>query len=117
MIYLASPYTHPDPAVREDRYRAAFDYVTRCTRIGIKKIFSPIVYTHHLAKIGDFPVGFEFWRSFDFEMLTICNELWVLKLPGWENSKGIKEEIEYARSIGIPVLYIDPIVYGEGRTT
>jgi len=23
MIYLASPYSHPDPAVRAERYRAA----------------------------------------------------------------------------------------------
>jgi hypothetical protein len=31
-----------------------------------------------------------------------------LLLPGWSESKGVAEEIEFARTIGIPVEYETP---------
>ncbi len=34
MIYLASPYSHPDPAVREQRFRAAGDTAAALIRAG-----------------------------------------------------------------------------------
>jgi hypothetical protein len=31
----------------------------------------------------------------------------VFKLPGWENSEGVKEEIKLANSLGIKISYIE----------
>ena len=35
--------------------------------------------------------------------LPVCNTMLVL--PGWENSKGVKKEIELADAIGLPIFY------------
>ena len=34
------------------------------------------------------------------------NELIVLRLPGWAESRGVKEEIAEARKRGIPITYM-----------
>lgn len=41
MIYLASPYSHPAPAVRQERYEAACAATATLTREG-HPVFSPI---------------------------------------------------------------------------
>jgi hypothetical protein len=38
----------------------------------------------------------------DIKMLTDCDG--VACLPGWENSRGAKVEVELARGLGLPVL-------------
>jgi len=39
----------------------------------------------------------------DLPFLDFAAKMVVLTLPGWEESKDIKQEIEYARDKGIPV--------------
>jgi hypothetical protein len=51
MIYLASPYSHPDPAVREARFREACRAAAKLMRLG-QPAFSPIVHGHPIAVYG-----------------------------------------------------------------
>jgi hypothetical protein len=46
-------------------------------------------------------------------MLQRCDELAVLKLPGWRESTGVTAEIAIAREFGLPVRFIEP---GEPKT-
>lgn len=105
MRYLASPYTDPDPWVREDRYlRAAkvlTDYLT--ARIWT---YSPIVHCHELAKIVALPADADFWREYDFHMLSKSDMLMVLRIEGWGASKGVNAEIAEANRLGIEIFYI-----------
>lgn len=103
MIYVASPYTHPDPAVREYRYRQAMSYVHMQTMQGVARIFSPIQYTHEMAHIHAMPKEFEFWQQWCLRWLDIAEELHVIKLTGWEESAGIRAEIQHARRLGLPI--------------
>jgi len=67
---------------------------------------SPISYSHQFAHIGG--CDFEAWRELDLSLLgRWATELWVLMLPGWEDSVGLTAEIEFAESAGIPVRYIE----------
>jgi hypothetical protein len=59
MIYLCSPYTHPDPAVREARYEAACRTAAHLMRSG-KIVFSPIAHSHGIAQYG-LPKDWSFW--------------------------------------------------------
>ena len=95
-IYLASPYTHPDPAVVEERVKAAADVVVECAHRRLT-ILSPVVYMHELAKFHDLPKTWEFWSTLDLRMLDAADALWVLTLDGWEKSIGIQGELDYAR--------------------
>jgi hypothetical protein len=51
LVYLASPYTHADKAVMEDRFRAACRYAACLMRRGIN-VFSPIAHSHPIAQFG-----------------------------------------------------------------
>lgn len=97
IIYVASPYSSPDPAVVQKRFEAARDFVTKNIS-GAAVLFSPIVYCHELAKAAQLPTDAAFWFEFNFRMLKACDKVLVLKLDGWEQSVGVASEIAYARS-------------------
>lgn len=108
MIYLASPYSHKDPAVRLTRYYTVCFAAAKLMAEG-KHIFSPIAHTHEICIQGEglgFHYEYEFWQKLDEEMIRLCEEFWVLRMDGWEDSKGIKAEMEYAISLGRRVKYI-----------
>jgi len=111
--YLASPYHHDRVSVRRRRYgqavRAAAGLMARGTLV-----FSPIVHNHPLVETGliassqEYAARWRFWRLYDFAMLARCQGLLVLKIPGWEQSRGVNAELKEARRLGKPVGYVDP---------
>lgn len=110
MIYLACPYSDPDPAVREERFRA----VTRAAGHLMGRgalVFSPITHSHPLAVQCGLPLDFEYWRRWDERLLKSCDELYILTLPGWGESRGVANEIRVAREWDIPIYYIAPATY------
>jgi len=104
MIYLASPYSHADPAVREARYRAACRATAALLRAGLV-VFSPIVHSHPLVAF-DLPTGWDFWEPIDRAYLARCDEVVVLTLDGWQQSTGVRAEIALARGLGKPVRFL-----------
>jgi hypothetical protein len=98
MIYLASPYTHTDPGVREERFDAACRAAATLIRAG-HHVFSPVAHSHPIARYG-LPLDWQFWESFDRRVLEMCDEVVVLTLPGWEDSVGVRAEIQLARDLG-----------------
>lgn len=106
--YLASPYTHPDPAVKAQRFHEACRVAGDLMKAG-KLVFSPIAHSHVIEQhFADGKAeGMSFWLEQDFALLRHASRLLVLRLPGWEQSKGVKAEIEAAEAIGIPVHYLD----------
>lgn len=99
MIYVASPYSHPAPAMREHRYRAVEEYTFTLLR-NRSWCYSPIVHCHHLAARFQLPFTADFWGEYNERMLERCDALHVLQLPGWEDSRGVQAEIRYWASLG-----------------
>ena len=106
MIYLASPYSHPDEAIREERYRSACAATVRLLRAG-KSVFSPIVLTHGLVAYG-LPTDWSFWEFYDRDHLERCDDLVVLTIDGWDQSIGVAAEIALAMGLGKPIRYLAP---------
>ena len=102
MIYLASPYSHPDPAVVQTRFRAAEVCTVSLMRQGVI-VFSPIVNCHGIALKYGLPTDHEFWLRYDFGMLRLAEAMFILMIDGWKESRGVKEEIGFARSAHIPI--------------
>ena len=101
-IYLASPYSDPSPAVREERFFATERATAWLLRERIW-VYSPIVHCHALALRYGLPTDAGFWQEYNFAMLRGAAALWLLKLSGWENSIGMRSEIAFAGREGIPV--------------
>lgn len=106
LTYLAVPYSHPNPAIREARFRSVNRVAAALMAQGMH-IFSPISHTHPIAIEGDLPGHWAYWQAYDRAMLTACKKLIVLKLDGWEQSAGIAGEISIAQELGIEIEYLD----------
>jgi hypothetical protein len=106
LIFISSPYSHPDDNIREQNYEKVSQIVAEYVSNGVIAI-SPITYGHTLIKFKNMPNDWQFWNNFCLSLLKRCDELWVLKMDGWNNSKGIAEEIEFAIKNNIRVKYID----------
>jgi len=104
MIYLASPYSHPDSDVHEHRYREACYTTASLLRVG-HVVYSPIIHSHPLVEHG-LPTDWTFWQQTDRELLRRCDEVIVLTLVGWRESIGVAAEIALARDLGKPVRYL-----------
>lgn len=117
MIYLASPFWHKDKEVREFRTSMAVSATIDFIKSGLC-VFSPIAYIKSLVHVAekngvycDFESGhnWEFWRKIDFNYVARCSELWVLCLPGWIDSVGVRDEIKFAEQLNKPIYLVNPI--------
>jgi len=105
LIYLASPYTDPDPAVMQHRYEAVCKVAAELTRAGFN-VLSPIAHSHGLAQHG-LPKNFDFWQQVDTVMISRCDLFVILALPGCASSRGVRAETEIAIARGMPVAIIN----------
>lgn len=108
IVFISSPYSHPDDQVRENNFRIVSKLAAELNSQGIVAV-SPITYGHTLLNFKDMPTDWQFWKEFCLTFLEKSSEVIVYKMPGWENSIGIKEEIEFAKSRNIPVKYLEYI--------
>jgi len=106
IIYLASPYTHSTPAVSEQLFHAACLETALLVNAG-HIVFSPIVHGHPLVEYG-VPGDWLFWERYDRVLLQRCDEVVVLKLDGWRESRGVMAEIKFAKEIEKRVRYVEP---------
>lgn len=107
MIYLASPYSDPDPAVMESRFDAACRKAGELMNAG-HVVYSPIVHCHPIAVRVGLPRDWTFWERFDREMLSRATSFQILCLPGWGTSKGVKAEQAIAVDLGLTVTRVQP---------
>ena len=107
-IYLASPYSHPDSAVRLARFEAACIAAGKLMVAGAT-VFCPIAHSHPIGELLDAGAqSHEMWMKQDLPLLARATGLAVLMLDGWASSRGVNEEIEFAIKCQIPVTYIQP---------
>jgi hypothetical protein len=106
-IYLGSPYSHPDPLVRETRYLQAMQALQTMLACRIWA-YSPITHCHELAKIWNMPTDGKFWQEYNFQMLRSSKGLFVLKLEGWAKSEGLREEIAYTTDLNKTITFLSP---------
>lgn len=103
LIYLASPYSKY-PGGMQQAFNHVVEKAGELMQSG-HMVFCPISHTHPIQEtIGDMDA--DWWLEQDFAVLDRCDELWVYKMPGWEESYGVQKEIERAAKFGIPVTFI-----------
>ncbi len=107
LVYLASPYTKSpnlDTACREVCLAAA-----ELMKAGVYPI-SPIAHSHTVAMLSGLnPKDHAFWLDQCRPLQAACDAIVILKLPGWDESDGIKAEWAQAYLLKQPVYYLDPV--------
>ena len=107
MIYLASPYSHPEQKIMQRRYHQ----VMRATSILLKGgvyVYSPIVHCHVMANMHNLPTDFEFWKGYNEHMIGCSESLYVFCLDGWDFSKGVAGEMAFAKERELPIVFLTP---------
>ena len=107
-VYMAGPYSSQDPAIRHQRFIAHCRAAAYLIERGIP-VFSPICQSHPIAEVMERERDHHFWMEVDLPLLAASDRLIVLKLPGWQVSRGVREEMDYARNNSIPVEYMEPL--------
>jgi nucleoside 2-deoxyribosyltransferase len=114
LIYLASPFSHPDHLVRRQRFEAACRAAAELIRQG-KIVFSPIAHSFNVCAYG-VPLDWRFWEKHDRRFLEACDEVIVLTIDGWLESVGVQAEIDIAQELGKPVSFLSESALLEKRT-
>lgn len=107
LIYLACPFRHEDVNIMKKRCAAAHFVAAELTSKGCF-VFSPLTHNEILIDICEDKVPKEHWMEFDLSILSICKKLIILKMSGWDISKGVQREIVFAKNKNIPIEEIDP---------
>lgn len=106
MVYLATPYTKYKNGINAAFQDAAI-LASKMLTQGYK-VYSPISHTHPIAIYGGIDPTSEMWVQFDETMMAVSDTLIVGMMEGWEDSWGVKKEIEHFRERGKMIAYMDP---------
>lgn len=100
MFLLIAPYMHQANMVRKARGKALLE---ASSGVGVN-IFCPMLYAHLIYETG---------KAYDlkglvFKFLRIAEGVILYKLPGYENDQLVKETLQAANTLSIPVQMMEP---------
>ena len=107
MIYLASPYTSPDPNIELQRVKAVALIAAHLVAKELP-VMSPILHCHLIRQQCSVPGHYEFWQKWNHRMIQYSEVFLVATIDGWDRSTGLKGEMEFAKSINKRINYINP---------
>jgi hypothetical protein len=104
-VYISSPYTDNDPAVRAERVRENLRAMRYLLGRGYSPV-SPVVLADRLIEDeSGLPFGSRYWPVWNKDLIGGCRSLVVLPLPGWAAAEGVHDEAAYAaglcREVGV----------------
>ena len=94
LIYVAGPYTKPDPVVNTHRMIQIADALLE---LGVVPIVPHLTMLWHLLC----PRPYEQWLEYDLQVMNRCDV--VLRVPGL--SSGADGEVQEANRLGQPVIH------------
>lgn len=102
--YIATPFTLFHGGL-DEAWKEACRVTAEFIRRGVP-VYSPIAHTHPVAIHGGIdPVDHALWMKADQAMMESASDLYVIQMPGWNESKGIEMEIEAFRKASKPITY------------
>lgn len=107
LLYLAAPYSDPDPIIRLSRYHEANLAAARIMAAGYG-VISPLSMgvTITASCPGKLGSDWEIWKNVCLRMLEQCDTFCILTLPGWEKSIGVQAELEHAKALGLAICFV-----------
>lgn len=94
LVYLAAPYSDPDPAVIRQRIEALCEIDALLIEAGIYTV-TPLS-KHFILGYRDLPGDWAYWGGYCRALLPRCDAMILLDLPGWEASEGVRGELDIA---------------------
>lgn len=105
--YLATPYSNYHLGM-ETAYIHACQQAAVLIKDGLS-VYSPIAHAHPIAMHGKIDPTHAFdWMAVDRPLMEAAAGLIVCMSPGWQESKGVKQEIEYFEGARKRIYYMAP---------
>jgi hypothetical protein len=82
--------------------------VAWCLNNGIY-VFSPILHSHQLAIDHRLSFEHEFWKVYNYAMIDASDGILILDIDGVRESKGVNDELDYARSTRKSIEFLWPV--------
>lgn len=109
LIYLASPYSDHNKVLQRFRELRVTKVAAKLTLKYGYAMFLPITQSAPMVRAEpELGGSFKAWKKIDLFMIKKCDELWVVKLIGWNESIGVRAEIRCAKRNKKPIKYINP---------
>ena len=105
VLYLAAPYSASDRKTERQRFKKTCEVAAKLMTNGIA-VFSPLANSIPAVELGGLKIDHAEFMRFDNIILRRCDELLVLAIDGWRESKGVQEEINEAIALRKPVLIV-----------
>lgn len=106
LLYIACPYTHSEPAMREHRYRMSCIAAAKLFAAGIVA-FNPLANSVPAVEFGGIDLSHREWMGIDLPILRRSDEVLILGLDGWTKSQGVKSEMFEAMMLRKPIMLIE----------
>jgi len=104
-IFVAGPFSTKDKDLELKRVRTISKYCADLFSQGITPV-SALLTGLKIAEYNNLPTDTKTWTKFSEDMVEGCDELHVLMIDGYDVSSGVLIEIEKAKLLNIPVIYI-----------
>lgn len=105
--YVASAYTKFHGGL-DNAFRLIANEMAILVEAGIPA-FSPICHSHPIAMYGGIdPRSHDVWLRADEPLMLAAKGLIICKLPGWDESYGIGQEIKAFTNARKPIVYMEP---------
>ena len=111
VYYLASPFSTPGKGrmdyelLKEERHHTVEYVAMQLYELGFVLV-EPIASSYYKSIHFNAPGNYEYWKVRDRKLIEACDALMVCLMPGWDESVGVTDEIEYAKSLGKGIFYI-----------
>jgi len=103
LIYISAPY-NGTPEETERRMDIVLKEIGKIQSMG-HFVITPLMF-HFTMKYITFPSTDDYWYKFSSRLLhSGIDEMIVLKLDGWDKSKGVQIEINTCKELGISIEY------------
>lgn len=107
IVYIATSYSHPDPAIRAANFQRANKLAAWAMMQG-HCVFSPISHSAPIAEYlpSELLLDFEWWQAQDQPLLRLCDAIWVCPPEAALTSRGVAAEVAEAMRLNIPIRYV-----------
>lgn len=109
LSYLSAPFSHPDPTIQQARYEEITAAAGHLIKAGTY-VYSPLTHNIPIKNLGIITT-WEEWKPLDFAMIDQCDQLIIYQMEGWETSRGVQEEVAYAKEKNIPIIEMKPLAF------
>ena len=108
LVFIATPYSHSDPTIVEQRRKTVGNVCARLIEKGVHPI-SPGLYGLSLMEFkAKEDTSWESWSDLCIAILKKCSAMFIIDVKDWEKSNGVKGELEKALLLDIPVYLLNP---------